>query len=179
MISVSYIFEISDKAKSRWKTAGKIGAGVAGAVGAGMIAYDHVKGNNTTQHKPFVSPDSSHPYVPTEEENKKPYDPKRAGRKWNTAWNRKEEDRTSASNEAEREIDNDKSIINKTTIVRKPNEALSDYKKRGGERLKTNNLYRKVLKNNEAADRLNIMKSRSSTGENINRKHSKIYKNNQ
>ena len=39
--------EMSDTAKSRWKTAGKIGAGVAAAGAVGKLAYDHVKGNET------------------------------------------------------------------------------------------------------------------------------------
>jgi hypothetical protein len=38
---------LSDKAKSRWKTAGKIGAGAAAVGVAGKLAYDHVKGNET------------------------------------------------------------------------------------------------------------------------------------
>ena len=45
MISVAPIYEISTRWKSRFKTAGKIGAGVAGAVGAGAIAYNTMKGN--------------------------------------------------------------------------------------------------------------------------------------
>ena len=37
--------EISDKAKSRWKTAGKVGAGALAVGAAGKLAYDHIKGN--------------------------------------------------------------------------------------------------------------------------------------